>query len=35
MLAALDEQDHKTLAGHLAECARALHSEPDADPASI
>ncbi|MBS2965859.1 MarR family transcriptional regulator [Actinocrinis puniceicyclus] len=30
MLAALDEEDRKTLADHLAECAHALHPEPDA-----
>ena len=29
MLAALDEQNRKSLADHLAECARALHPEPD------
>lgn len=32
MLAALDEQDRKTLADHLAECARALHPERDSEP---
>ena len=30
MLAALDEQDRKTLGDYLAECARALH--PEAEP---
>lgn len=29
MLAALDEQDQKTLGDHLAECARTLHPEPE------
>ena len=29
MLTALDEQDRKTLGDHLAECAQALHPEPD------
>lgn len=33
MLAGLDEQDRKTLADELADCARALHPEPDAPPA--
>lgn len=31
MLAALDEEDRKRLGGDLAECARALHPEPDAE----
>jgi DNA-binding MarR family transcriptional regulator len=32
MLTALDEQKRRDLAGHLAECARALHPEPDPEP---
>lgn len=32
MLASLDEETRKSLAGDLAECARALHPEPDAEP---
>ncbi len=31
MLAALDEEDRKTLADHLTACAHALHPDPDAD----
>jgi DNA-binding MarR family transcriptional regulator len=31
MLAALDDQERKALAGHLAECARALHPERDSE----
>lgn len=32
MLAAVDEQDRKALAGHLAACARALHPESAPEP---
>ncbi|MFL6116678.1 MAG: MarR family winged helix-turn-helix transcriptional regulator [Catenulispora sp.] len=32
MLAALADEDRKTLADQLAECARALHPEPDPEP---
>ena len=33
MLARLDEQERKSLGGQLAECARALHPERDAESA--
>jgi DNA-binding MarR family transcriptional regulator len=32
MLASLDEEHRGTLAGDLAECARALHPEPEPEP---
>jgi DNA-binding MarR family transcriptional regulator len=32
MLAAVDEQDRKTLADHLALCSHALHPDPDLAP---